>query len=1091
MTIGTCFTYSWSVNTDDEERGKESDDTVIKIYGITEDDKTVCLIVRDFKPYVYIEVPPQTNQNNWMCISEYIAEKLKIAEDEYEAEYITNMKGLYYNNNTYNKYIKLSLPTKHKITYLSFLLRNPVDFIKDYGSKVSLKIHEVTATPILQLTREQNISCSQWITFKGKEERFKLTSCQYEYTVSYKDIHSHNTNKVANPLVMAFDIEVNSHRPLVMPDASEPKDKVFQIACVVWRHGTQQKDVQKHLLTFGNPDQGMVGVDVCIHKFNTEYELLLGYSSLIKKIDPNIIIGYNIFTFDIPYMIERSKMTRSFDGFRTQGFDKCASKIKDIKWSSTAFKNQSYRFINAEGRLFIDMLPLIRRNYTNFSSYTLKYVSTHFLGSTKDPLDPQGIFRCYRIGMKVYDDNKIDLDKKRKKILESKDQEQLVKFDSNYKKMCGNSSKAFAIVGKYNVQDSMLCVQLFMKLKTWIDISEMANVVKIPIFDVFARGMLLRVYSQVYHECKNVYVIDSENYVYDKNDHVHGAKVINPIPGIYDRVMPFDFNSLYPTSIIAYNLDFTTLIRDEDLHKYNKNDYETFEWEDHVACSHDPLIIKRDEINLKIVEVDKQLKKYRTNRDECKGKYMKNERDKHVKLINELNEIRKKYVLERSKVFKSKPKFTICAKRKFSFVKGEKQKGVLPNILEKLLNSRKQVKKELEILKKKLNNSHELKDHEIQELQILCDTYDMRQNSYKLSANSAYGSMGAVKGYLPFMAGAHCTTYLGRKNITVAADSIQNKWNGTLVYGDTDSAYVSFKHLQGASECWDYANKVSIEVSKLFPSPMKLAFEDKLYWKFMIFSKKRYMCLKCEKNGTILPNIDKKGVLLARRDNCKFVRRLYEGVIVKIFNGVNIKEIMEWLLDEFNMMFSNSIVVNEFMISKTVGAVGDLKPVYSKDENGKDVWKIGQYKIRKDKILPSDEKGRDELFKKKDCDNERDYYISFLPAQVQLAQKMRDKRGQIVDVNTRLEYVLTDIGYKSNQSEKIESYEYYMKHKDVIKLNYIDYFNQLMRPLDQIFEVLYGPDEQSFLKKQLQLRQIKIELMSDIRKLLKPKIVFK
>ena len=53
-------------------------------------------------------------------------------------------------------------------------------------------------------------------------------------------------------------------------------------------------------------------------------------------------------------------------------------------------------------------------------------------------------------------------------------------------------------------------------------------------------------------------------------------------------------------------------------------------------------------------------------------------------------------------------------------------------------------------------------------------------------------------------------------------------------------------------------------------------------------------------------NIGKKGVLLARRDNSKFVRDVYEGVINRIADDVARDDILYWVLQQINKMFSYS-----------------------------------------------------------------------------------------------------------------------------------------------------------------------------------------
>ena len=71
----------------------------------------------------------------------------------------------------------------------------------------------------------------------------------------------------------------------------------------------------------------------------------------------------------------------------------------------------------------------------------------------------------------------------------------------------------------------------------------------------------------------------------------------------------------------------------------------------------------------------------------------------------------------------------------------------------------------------------------------MINVLDKRQLAYKISANSMYGSFGVKRGYLPFMPGAMCTTFMGRTNIEIVANTLQTKYNGHLVYGDSVANY--------------------------------------------------------------------------------------------------------------------------------------------------------------------------------------------------------------------------------------------------------------------------------------------------------------
>ena len=181
---------------------------------------------------------------------------------------------------------------------------------------------------------------------------------------------------------------------------------------------------------------------------------------------------------------------------------------------------------------------------------------------------------------------------------------------------------------------------------------------------------------------------------------------------------------------------------------------------------------------------------------------------------------------ERADVKKGIPKMRMCASRKYRFLK--KPRGVIPTVLQNLLNSRKETR----TLKRKLEKELEgLGGKEAEELKVRINVLEQRQKAKKVCANSMYGAMGVREGYLPFMPGAMCTTAMGRRNNKLAAKTIVEKWGGELVYGDTDSEYIFFPSVRGdthtetAALLWDHCLKVAADVTKLYPAPMKLEFE--------------------------------------------------------------------------------------------------------------------------------------------------------------------------------------------------------------------------------------------------------------------------
>jgi DNA polymerase elongation subunit (family B) len=1060
------FSYSWYIEDDEKEV------TSMRIYGLNQNNENVCVRVDNFTPYIYIELP---NNIKWTPVkAQLVGDKIdKILGNKKPIKkalmYKKRLYGAYIDIETKNRikfpYLFCSFSHKNDIKTLSFKLRNTVHVI-GLGS-LQLKMHESDADPILQLTCCRNIPTSGWIKFYGKEivnETEKLTLCDHEYKVKWKNLHPYESSIAPKPKIMGFDIEVNSTNPSAMPKAEKPGDKIFQISCVISREGDSEDKYENYLLTLGNPDQKITGDDVLIYMYETEAALLEGFTNFIREENPNIIVGYNILGFDIPYMIARAKLNMCIYNFDQQGFHKYAhAKEKIIKWSSSAYKDQEFEFLDAEGRLYVDLLPLVRRDY-KFNNYKLKTISEYFIGQTKDPLSVKGIFKCYRIGVK-------------------KD------TNGNYS---NNSRKAMAIVGKYCVQDSALVVKLMDKLKTWIGLTEMAKTCNVPIFTLYTQGQQIKVYSQLYRYCmyENI-VVEKDGYQVSEGERYVGAKVFPPKPGKYSMVVPFDFASLYPTTIIAYNIDYHTWVPPG--HNIPDDLCHVMKWEDHLGCEHDPKVVRKMELNKYIEREKEKIKKIREKRNKTLDKLTKKELMGEITLqVDKL----KPYISERSDITKTITKFPMCAKREYKFLK--EPKGVMPTVIQNLLDARKHTRK-VDMLKckeeiKKLGKEEQTETiiSLINSQKTLLDVLNKRQLAFKISANSMYGAMGVRRGYLPFMPGAMCTTYMGRVNIEIVAKTIPKKFGGELIYGDTDSNYIHFPKLKTAQQTWDYAFEVASKVTKLFPDPIKLEFEEEIYAFFFILSKKRYMYRRCFRDGLVENKIGKKGVILARRDNSQFVRGIYEEIINKIADNELMCDIVSFVLDKINKLCSGSFPLKDFVITKSVGNCGTLEPVEFFNEKGQKKGKVGNYTVP---LLLKDKEEREKQLLKKEAKNDKDFYLLCLPSQVQLAERMK-KRGQRVDAGTRLEYIVTNRSeHTAKQYEKIEHVDYVEKHKDLIKVDYLYYLKALANPLDQVLNVAFQHNKQ--FKSDLVLDQYKYrwkirgKLLKEVKNLFKPKLTFK
>ena len=963
------YAYQW--HSDDTENS-----TIIHMFGINSENKNVYVKIRGFTPYIYLEIPKNVN---WKYKYNIAALYQKI--DEVCSKYgsrnkpinkvLKYKKKLYYANKVKVgdelvdekfPFIQLVFNTKKSISFVrkeldkGFIINVINDKQLPFRTTIGTKVHESNATPVLQLTCFQNISPTGWLKIKGQkvENDDKESYCDLEYVASWGAIKPLEAPRedIPLPLVMSFDIEVNSKNVNSMPCAGVPEDKVFQISCIFFR--PSEGRCEKYLLTLGHPDPKRVGEDVIIRCFPSESYLLEGYSQLICEKNPNVIIGYNIFQFDIPYLIDRSKFNFCQKKFNQQSFLTGKEGIlRKISWSSSAYKNQEFTFLDSEGRLFIDLLPVVRRDY-NFDTYSLKNVSTIFLGQTKDPLTPKGIFKCYRMF----------------------------------------TPASLGVVGKYVVQDSMLVLRLFEKLQVWIGLNEMSRICNTPMLSLFTQGQQLRAFSQIYKIAMDSnYIVEQDGYVCGEDEHFSGAYVFDPVPGLYDMVVSFDFSSLYPSIIIAYNIDYTTLVRDPEI---PDSKCHIFDWEDHIGCKHE------------------------------------------------------------EKKRKIKPKHIVCGRQRFRFLK--EPKGIIPTLLENLLNSRKKINKDIVLLKKEFS---EQKDESIQkDIQTKISILDKRQLAMKISANSMYGGFGTRKGYLPFMPGAMCTTARGRESIEKAARHLQENYGAKLIYGDTDSTYINFpmfSKLEDAPDCYNFCVNVENEMLSLFPRPMKLAYEEKIYWRFFILSKKRYMALQCTDEGKVVDSIFKRGVVLNRRDNSRLLKNLYSDIILKVFYKEGKERILDYIGDQLTDMFRRRWGADMYVTTKSIGKVED-------------------YKIRE---LSADTVKKAKRLSELNCDEKEYYSMKGLPSHIQLSEKMK-LRGRRVDPGTRLEHVVIDNSdIDGRLFEKIESWEYFKEHSEILRIDFYYYLKLFINPLDQIVETAFGIKD--FVKKLYKNHKNKYKLLRQLK----------
>ena len=301
-------------------------------------------------------------------------------------------------------------------------------------------------------------------------------------------------------------------------------DKIIQIGTTVHIYGSDDI-IYKSIVSLDTCDDIE---DAKVISCKTEKELILKWKKEIMNINPDIIIGYNIWGFDMEYIWNRAKEENIIKQFAI-GLGKTITRevsLIEQKLSSSALGDNTLKLFDMDGIVTIDLFKVMQRDH-KLDSYKLDNVASIFIGSKKDDLKPKEIFEKFK----------------------------------------GNSSDR-CIIAKYCIQDCLLVNKLLHKLKIIENNSGMGNVCLVPLNYLFKRGQGIKIYSLITNECmKRNFVIPVKKYVINDIDidGYEGAIVLEPKEGIYldEPIVVFDYGSLYPSSMISRNLSHDTYILNE------------------------------------------------------------------------------------------------------------------------------------------------------------------------------------------------------------------------------------------------------------------------------------------------------------------------------------------------------------------------------------------------------------------------------------------------------------------------------------------------------------------------------------------------
>lgn len=243
-----------------------------------------------------------------------------------------------------------------------------------------------------------------------------------------------------------------------------------------------------------------------VESVETEKELLKKFVETIKSENPDLITGYNSDKFDLPYIKGRADQLGLSLNLGVDG-----SKLRFIRRPKKAAV--------IKGCVHVDLYRIARR-HLQLNSHTLYNVYLKLWGDVKMDIPMDQIYSCW-----------IDGGEKLENLF------------------------------RYSLEDAIAITKIGERI---LPMSiELARIVGQPLFEIVRRGTGTQVKWYLIRKAYEFgHILPNEPGKFERN--VVGGYVEEPIKGLHENIVYFDFRSLYPSIIIAKNISPDTLTEDDD-----------------------------------------------------------------------------------------------------------------------------------------------------------------------------------------------------------------------------------------------------------------------------------------------------------------------------------------------------------------------------------------------------------------------------------------------------------------------------------------------------------------------------------------------
>jgi DNA polymerase delta subunit 1 len=503
------------------------DEHLISIFGKTNEGKSVC-VTTSFTPYFFVKLPKKTSQ---MDIRNLYTKIDKLCPECLISYDIVQSKDVWgFQNNEKFIFMQLNFKNLAARRMVNGRLKRTLP-----DEAVKYKVYESNLDPVLRLMHRTNIQSTGWMDSGDTCVRSHLARVNIDlFCNDWKTLKPVDIPETAPFVVASVDIECNSSTGK-FPDADVKGDACFQIAVSLTHFGSDVP-YDKTCFCYKKTDSDLDG---CIIKsYETEREMLMAFKEYLVEKDIDIITGWNIFGFDLEYIMKRAVMTGCDQTFYEMSKMKNHScELVYKKLSSSALGDNDLKILPMPGRFIFDLFHEVKKGY-KLDSYKLDNVSKLYLGDNKIDMPPKEMFARFV-------------------------EEDPVKLRE---------------VAEYCIKDTLLPHRLLSKLSILVNLLEMAKATWVPLCYLVERGQQIKVFSLLTKKAREMgFMVPTISWGQYSAEGYEGATVLDAQKGAYyTPITALDFEGLYPSIMMAHNLCYSSMVMDSKYENIPGITYETF-----------------------------------------------------------------------------------------------------------------------------------------------------------------------------------------------------------------------------------------------------------------------------------------------------------------------------------------------------------------------------------------------------------------------------------------------------------------------------------------------------------------------------------